>query len=69
MYLRDVQRAVDEARQTQLAIENQARELARLLVGNLRNVTMRDSYYDHDLLKKLKRELTQYDANKRRWKS
>ena len=46
-----------------------AEKIARILVGRLRNVTSRDLYSQHNILRALKRELSEYNASKREWKS
>lgn len=64
-----VRQAVDDARQINRSIEHNAKDLARLLKGNLRAVTRDDDYYSHELIVALKKELTQYNANTRTWKN
>lgn len=69
MRMDDMQEAIAEARQTRYAIERLSRDMAAILVGNLRNVTTRDLYQDHNYLVALKKELSQYNASTRKWKS
>lgn len=61
--------AIDEAKRTKKSFELQTRVLAGMLKGNLRSVSMRDQWGDHEILVALKRELSQYDAKKRQWKN
>lgn len=56
----EMKRAVQQARETKLAVEQQANSMAALLAGNLRGV---DSWY----LKKLKQELRGYNMHTGRW--
>ena len=69
MKMDEMQLAINEAKQTKYAIERLSRDMAKILVGNLRNVRVRDLYQDHNLLVALKKELSQYNASTRRWKS
>lgn len=61
--------AVEDARRTLGQLNRQSRHLAKLLVGNLRNVSESGLWSDHETLVKLKAELTQYDARRRQWKN
>ena len=61
--------AVEDARRTNLRFENQIRSLAKLLKGHLRSVNRDNGYYSTQTLVDLKRELTQFNAATRKWKS
>lgn len=54
--------ALNEAESWMRALDNYANLMARLLSGRLRKV-------DADILRKLKRELSQFDGNTRKWKT
>ena len=58
----EIRRAIDNAEHMLRVVNNQSNDLADLLTGRLRHV----SVYR---LKKLKRELQQFDANRGAWKS
>jgi hypothetical protein len=61
----EIQRAVTQARLTKRAVEETSSSMAELLVGNLRNA---NGYFGTEALKKLKRELQQFNANTGKWK-
>lgn len=65
----DAQEAAGNARAASYAIDCTAREFAELLEGRLRSVTKDNMWRSHTLLCNLKRELSQYDAKKRKWKN
>lgn len=67
MYLYDVKKAVEEARQTQYAVDEQTATMASLIKGRLR--TLPDNYQTRELLAALKRELSQYNARSGTWKT
>jgi len=63
----DMKEAVEDAKRTQRIFDLQTKDLAGLLCGNLRNVGK--GWYDIEILKKPKKELTQFNANTGEWKS
>lgn len=69
MNFHEMNNAVQDARRTQKALEAQSESLCSLLIGNLRNVTKNNMYHSHDKLRKLKAELSQYNASTRTWKN
>lgn len=69
MHLHEMRTAVLEAQRTVRSAELQHREIAEMLLCNLRSITKRDHWMDHDILIALKKELTQYNATTRKWKN
>jgi len=65
----EMSEAVNNARRTQFAFEAHITDLAKLLVGNLRVVNKDGLWSADQVLIDLKRELTQFNANTRTWKS
>lgn len=60
-----ISQGLRELEHTKAAIEAQSTSMAKLLVGNLRHV----NDWDRKTLRKLKRELQQFNANTGTWKS
>ncbi len=56
------QESIHEARATMKQSDDWANRFVQVIIGRLRNVS-------HTYLCKLKKELTQYDARTRQWKS
>lgn len=69
MNSREISIAIDNANQTMRAADLQAFNLAKALEGRLRQVSKEGRYLQHEILVKLKKELSQYDARKREWKN
>lgn len=69
MNYHEMNEAVNDAKRTQAAFENKIGSLARLLVGNLRAVNRDGMWHSDQTLVNLKRELTQFNAATRTWKS
>lgn len=67
MNYQDFKEAVDDAEQTMNRADRMAKTSARLLIGRLRRVS--DGWQGEDTLIALKKELSQYNATKREWKS
>jgi len=67
MNFNDMYRSVEDARRTQSEFENQTNKVASLLVGNLRSVSRKHG--GNEILKKLKRELADFNAATGKWKS
>ena len=65
----DMVEAVRDAQRTQAAADRQVRDIAKLLVGNLRRVGNGGFWDNHETLGALKKELTQYNASTQKWKS
>ncbi len=65
----DMLKAVNDANKTKRLFDGRCEDLARLLSGNLRNVSRNNSYSQHNLLCALKAELSQYNAKTRQWKN
>jgi len=69
MTFNEMVEAVEDAKRTQARADTQMKSIAKLLVGNLRRVTRGDMHWDHDTLCEIKRELGQYNASTKKWKS
>lgn len=67
MKYNEMRDAVEDARRTQKAFNEQIHSIGSLLCGNLRNVSR--TYGGKETLAKLKKELTQFNANTGEWKS
>ena len=65
----DIRRALNQAKRDIQAGESAAKETAQMLIGRCRSITQDDLYSSHEIIVKLKRELSQYDAKKRCWKN
>ena len=61
--------AVEDAENTQRRADIHAEAMAKMLIGRLRKVTRHDTYSQHNILADLKRELSNYNASTRQWKS
>jgi len=60
--------ALDEADRANRLADQQATQLVKLVLGRLRSVGQY-SYAGSNLLRKLKKELSQFNANTGQWKS
>jgi len=69
MNYHEMSEAINDARLTQRAFDSYIGDLAKLLVGNLRAVNRDDMWSSNQTLVSLKRELTQFNAATRTWKS
>ena len=61
--------AVYDAEVTTRRADHISNQIAQILVGRLRSVTKGNMYSDHNILCALKKELSQYNARTREWKS
>ncbi|MBV1952735.1 MAG: hypothetical protein KUG64_11150 [Cycloclasticus sp.] len=62
--------AIDEAKKVQSNADQMAKEMAKMLVGRLRKIAGPTSiWWDHDILAKLKKELSEYNVRTKQWKS
>lgn len=64
-----MEKAIQDAKGVMWRFRIQTKQMANLLRGELRSVTADDNWSSHEILVKLKRELSQYDAKKRQWKN
>jgi len=69
MNYRELREGIESAEMTVRTADNAANDMAKILVGRLRSVAKSDDWWDHEVLVKLKKELSQYNAKKREWKS
>ena len=69
MNYREFREAVEDAETTIRRADMVSNDLAKMLVGRLRSVTKSNMYSDHNVLAALKKELSEYNAKKREWKS
>ncbi len=67
MNFNEMYKSVEAARETQRQFEFQTNKVASLLVGNLRSVSRK--YDGNEILKQLKKELSQFNAATGEWKS
>jgi len=69
MYTHEMIDGLNQAETTLRAADNCAKDVAKLLVGRLRKATPNNYCNEHDVLRALKRELSQYNSKTGKWKS
>lgn len=65
----ELQEAVEDARRTNARFESQIKSLSELLCGHLRAVNKDHMWQSTNTLRKLKKELTEFNAITGQWKS
>ena len=64
----EIHSAIQEAEHTQRAADQNAGEMARMLVGRLRAVNSHNLYSNCQILRKLKKELKDFNSHTGEWK-
>ena len=64
----EIKSIVNQAESIQRAVDRNASDMAQLLVGRLRQVNKSGLWRDHLILKKMKRELKDFNSHTGEWK-
>lgn len=69
MNITELHNALTEAERLQDVFASQTHRMAKMLKGNLRNISKHGGYFGHQTLRALKKELKQYNAITGEWRS